>query len=215
MKVYLMRHGETAYNKQGLIQGSLDIPLNEYGLELAKMTRNGFNKDGLSFDICYCSPLTRAKQTAEILLKGTNTKMICDDRIREMNFGEGEGVLIKELPIRPEYANIDAVFHHPSQYRATENSESFESLLARVQDFLENELIPLERKYDKILVSCHGGVIRAFIAVIKKLHIDHFWDSHQPNCCVNILEIKNQSVHILEEHKLYYTLPEEKKGSIL
>ena len=67
MKVYLMRHGETDYNKKGLIQGTLDIPLNEFGLELAEKTKEGFEKEGLTFDYCYCSPLIRARQTAEIL----------------------------------------------------------------------------------------------------------------------------------------------------
>lgn len=48
MKVYLMRHGETDYNKKGLIQGTLDIPLNEFGLELAEKTKEGFKKEGLT-----------------------------------------------------------------------------------------------------------------------------------------------------------------------
>lgn len=52
MKVYLMRHGETDYNKKGLIQGTLDIPLNEFGLELAEKTKEGFEKEGLTFDYC-------------------------------------------------------------------------------------------------------------------------------------------------------------------
>ncbi|MFR6392182.1 MAG: histidine phosphatase family protein [Roseburia sp.] len=67
----------------------------------------------------------------------------------------------------------------------------------------------------RVLICCHGGIIRAFLAYIKGLEIKDFWNSHQPNCSVNILEVKNQKIRILEEHKIYYTLPEEKKGSIL
>ena len=95
MKVYLMRHGETDYNKKGLIQGTLDIPLNEFGLELAEKTKEGFEKEGLTFDYCYCSPLIRARQTAEIILRGTDTPLSYDERIREMNFGEGEGQILE------------------------------------------------------------------------------------------------------------------------
>ena len=84
MKVYLMRHGETDYNKKGLIQGTLDIPLNEFGLELAEKTKEGFEKEGLTFDYCYCSPLIRARQTAEIILRGTDTPLSYDERIREI-----------------------------------------------------------------------------------------------------------------------------------
>lgn len=49
MKVYLMRHGETDYNKKGLIQGTLDIPLNEFGLELAEKTKRGIQKRRIDF----------------------------------------------------------------------------------------------------------------------------------------------------------------------
>ena len=111
--------------------------------------------------------------------------------------------------------NIDALFHAPEQYRATEQGESYEALLARVEDFLKHEIFPLEEKMKRVLICCHGGIIRAFLAYIKGLEIKDFWNSHQPNCSVNILEVKNQKIRILEEHKIYCTLPEEKKGSIL
>lgn len=215
MKVYLMRHGETDYNKKGLIQGTLDIPLNEFGLELAEKTKEGFKKEGLTFDYCYCSPLIRARQTAEIILRGTDTPVSYDERIREMNFGEGEGQKLADLSWNPALKNIDALFHAPEQYRATEKGESYEALLARVEDFLKHEILPLEGKMKRVLICCHGGIIRAFLAYIKGLEIKDFWNSHQPNCSVNILEVKNQKIRILEEHKIYYTLPEEKKGSIL
>lgn len=215
MKIYLMRHGETDYNKKGLIQGQLDVPLNENGIRLAKLTRDGFRREGLSFDLAYCSPLIRARKTAEILLEGTDTPVIYDERIREMNFGEGEGVLLKDIDVKPELANIDALFHNPPAYRATSVGESYEALFARVESFLEQEIYPKEGQYENILVCCHGGIIRAFLAFLKKLELSEFWNNHQPNCSVNIIEIKNHSLHILEEHKIYYTLPEEKKESIL
>ena len=215
MKVYLMRHGETDYNKKGLIQGTLDIPLNEFGLELAEKTKEGFKKERLTFDYCYCSPLIRARQTAEIILRGTDTPISYDERIREMNFGEGEGQKLADLSWNPALKNIDALFHAPEQYRATEQGESYEALLGRVEDFLKHEILPLEEKMKRVLICCHGGIIRAFLAYIKGLEIKDFWNSHQPNCSVNILEVKNQKIRILEEHKIYYTLPEEKKGSIL
>lgn len=215
MKIYLMRHGETDYNKKGLIQGRLDIPLNEYGLSLARKTKEGFDKEGISFDICYCSPLIRAKQTADILLEGTDTPIIYDDRICEMNFAEGEGVPLKDISVKPELANIDCLFHDPVHYRATEQGESYEALFERVSDFLEHELYEKENEYDNVLMCCHGGIIRAFLAFMKKLDLSQFWNNHQPNCSVNIIEINNHTLHILEEHKIYYTLPEEKKGTIL
>ena len=215
MKIYLMRHGETDYNKKGLIQGSLDIPLNEYGIRLAELTRDGFRKEGLTFDKAYCSPLIRARQTADILLDGQDTPITYDDRICEMNFGEGEGVLLKDISVKPEYKNIYYLFQDPEKYVATDVGESYEALLARVRDFLENEIYPNEDNYENVLVCCHGGIIRAFLAFLKKLELNQFWNNHQPNCSVNIIEIKNHSLHILEEHKIYYSISKEKEDSIL
>lgn len=215
MKIYIMRHGETDYNKQGLIQGQLDIPLNEYGLELARKTREGFDREGLSFDLAYCSPLIRAKQTAEILLSGTNTPVIYDNRIREMNFAEGEGHPLSELSTNPDLKNIDYLFHDPEKYVPTELGESYEDLFRRVENFLEEEIYPKEMTHENILICCHGGIIRAFLAFLKKLELSEFWNNHQPNCSVNIIEIENHSLHILKEHKIYYTLAPEKEDSIL
>ena len=80
---------------------------------------------------------------------------------------------------------------------------------------MENELYAHENDYENVLVCCHGGIIRAFLAFMKKLELGKFWDNHQPNCSVNIIEIKNHKLQILEEHRIYYELPEEKKGTIL
>lgn len=215
MKIYLMRHGETDYNKKGLIQGSLDIPLNEYGIRLAELTRDGFRNEGLKFDKAYCSPLIRARQTADILLEGQDTPISYDDRICEMNFGEGEGILLKDISIKPEYENIDYLFHDPEKYVATEVGESYEALFQRVKDFLEQEIYPKENSYKNVLVCCHGGIIRAFLAFLKKLELSQFWNNHQPNCSVNIIEIKDHSLHILEEHKIYYSISKEKEDAIL
>lgn len=68
LKLYLIRHGETDWNKEFKIQGSSDIELNEYGRELAFITREGLRH--IPFDIAYTSPLKRAKETAEIILGG-------------------------------------------------------------------------------------------------------------------------------------------------
>ena len=68
MELYLIRHGETDYNKERKIQGSCDIPLNEYGRELARETAEGL-KD-IPFDVIFTSPLCRARETAEWIARG-------------------------------------------------------------------------------------------------------------------------------------------------
>ena len=79
MKLYLIRHGETDYNKMKRNQGQIDIPLNEYGRELARKTREGLAE--VPFDLCLCSPLSRARETAEIILEGRDIPIITDKRL--------------------------------------------------------------------------------------------------------------------------------------
>ena len=88
--LYIMRHGKTDWNEQHKLQGRTDIPLNDDGIKMAEAAALKY-KD-VHFDICYCSPLKRAKKTAEILLAGRDIPIISDDRLVEMSFGKYEGV---------------------------------------------------------------------------------------------------------------------------
>ena len=72
-----MRHGKTDWNAKHKLQGRTDIPLNEEGIQMAEQAKEKY-KD-VNFDICYCSPLVRQKQTAEIVLEGRNIPIVYDD----------------------------------------------------------------------------------------------------------------------------------------
>ena len=89
MSLYIMRHGKTDWNEKHKLQGRTDVPLNEEGRRMAEKAREEY-KD-VHCDVCWCSPLIRAKQTAGILLRGRDIPIITDDRLREMSFGIYEG----------------------------------------------------------------------------------------------------------------------------
>lgn len=89
MKIYLIRHGETDWNLEQRLQDATDIPLNENGLELARETAKGLQD--VPFDVVYTSPLTRARQTAEIIRGHRNIPLIEEPRLKEICFGVYEG----------------------------------------------------------------------------------------------------------------------------
>ena len=91
--LYIMRHGKTEWNELHKLQGRTDIPLNEEGRQMAKIAGEKY-KD-INFDVCYCSPLVRAKETAKLVLEGRNIPIIYDDRLKEMSFGIYEGMEIR------------------------------------------------------------------------------------------------------------------------
>ena len=70
MKIYLFRHGETDWNRQRRLQGQSDVPLNTFGIELAVKTAEALEQEGTFFDRAFSSPLSRALETARILVGG-------------------------------------------------------------------------------------------------------------------------------------------------
>ena len=93
MRLYMVRHGETDWNKAKKVQGRADIPLNAYGRELSEKTAEGLR--GISFDLAYTSPLSRAKETAQIVLQGRKIPLIEEPQIQEICFGDYEGIVYR------------------------------------------------------------------------------------------------------------------------
>ena len=115
--LYIMRHGKTEWNELHKLQGRTDIPLNENGRKMAREAGKRYRE--IHFDICYCSPLIRAKETAELVLEGRAVPIVTDDRLMEMCFGEYEGIENSfALPDCP----INLAFQAPERFVADKGS---------------------------------------------------------------------------------------------
>lgn len=203
MKLYIIRHGETEWNKQKKLQGRSDIPLNEYGIQLAKETKAGL--DGVEFDFAFTSPLQRAKKTAEILLEGQNVMLMEEERIIEIGFGSYEGLCYAEGKYNipdPDFMNF---FEKPEAYRPASDGEGFEQLRARAADFLRELSEKKEYQESTILISTHGAALCALLNVIKNSTIEKFWAGGlHKNCGLSIVEIQNGKAEILKEAIVLY-----------
>lgn len=207
MNVYILRHGETDWNKAMRMQGQVNIPLNEYGREIAHKTKEGL-KD-IHFDYVYSSPLDRAVETAKIITGYTDDKIITDDRIKEICFGIYEGKYPDERP-----AEFSYFFKAPDKYIPPEGAESYEALCKRTSDFIENVLFPLARKEPdaNVFISGHGAMNKSLLLYFKKAEIKDIWAGpFQKNCCVTLVNISpNKEWNIIFENKLYYEEQEYK-----
>ena len=144
--IYITRHGQTDWNVQKKVMGRCDEPLNENGINQATKTRDKLlNSD---IDLIICSPLVRARQTAEIINKDRNIPIIFDERIIERDFGEFEGKQTKDFDFHG-YWN----YYKNEQYQSAENIQVF---FKRIYDFLED--ITKEYEDKNILLVTHGGV---------------------------------------------------------
>ena len=176
---YILRHGRTDWNEEHRLQGEVDIPLNETGRQMAYDAAEKY-KD-IDFDICYCSPLKRAQETARIFLAGRNpaVEIITDNRLHEMCFGDYEGVKnIRQKPECPVYL----LFEEPEKYVAKDGAESFEELYHRTGEFIEKVLRPQLEAGKNVLVVGHGAMNCSIVNQFRGTPIKDFWKDMQGNC---------------------------------
>lgn len=175
--LYIMRHGITDWNIAKKLQGRTDIPLNDEGRRMA--IDAGKKYADINFDICYCSPLERARETAQLFLKGRDVPIIYDDRLIEMCFGVFEGVANSfKIPDCP----VNVFFKNPELYKGVDGGETMEELFERTGDFLENVAYPLSEEGKDILIVGHGAMNSSIVCQVKELPIEKFWDEGIENC---------------------------------
>lgn len=207
MKIYIVRHGETDWNKARRVQGHSDIPLNDYGRHLAEETAEGLKE--VSFDLAYTSPLVRAKETAEIILKGRQIPLIEHEGIMELGFGAYEGMCCGGEHKAAESEVFNKFFTDTENYIPAEGGESVRQLLERTEQFLEMLYAKAELQEKTLLLSTHGAAMTALLNNIKgNCAVGEFWTQGVPaNCAVAIVEVQDGVPRIIAENQIYYKEP--------
>lgn len=203
MKIYMIRHGETDWNVENKLQGRSDIPLNEKGRQLAKITGEALRE--VPFSAIYTSPLKRAKETALLIRRDRNIPIYEEERIQEVSFGIYEGFHCSEKKYDiPDPQFID-FFKKPEAYCPPEKAESIEALCKRTTDFLQELVHNKELDKETILVSTHGAAMRGLLSSVYHRSKADFWlGGVHKNCAVTILETSETGIEILEEARTYY-----------
>ena len=201
--LYIMRHGKTDWNVLHKLQGRTDIPLNEEGRNMARKAADIY-KD-INFDVCYCSPLKRAKETAEILLEGRNIPLYEDQRIQEISFGSYEGMSCVDKT-KEENLAFQKFFQDTGNYIPPEDAESVEQLYERTGEFLKSLEESKKLKDKNLLISTHGAAMTAMLNRMRgSLSVEHFWKNEvPPNCSVTIAELEGSGFKIIQEGIIFY-----------
>jgi len=156
MKLILVRHGETEWNRKAKLLSRTDISLNEIGIEQAKKTANKLKI--FNFDFIYTSNMKRTLETANIINKFHNVSIIQTELLQERDYGDFEGVNYHKLDLREIreknlYKNFN--MESPSEFRN------------RIKYFLENKL---SLKYNQtILIVSHSGTIKKILYHLLKI----------------------------------------------
>lgn len=203
MRLYIIRHGETEWNVLRRFQGRSDIPLNEEGRRLARVTAEALRE--VPFSRIYTSPLKRAYETAMIIKADRDIPVIVEPRIIEIGFGEYEGLCCGKEHYNipdPDFMNF---FQKPEAYKPPRGAEGIDELKARTGDFLQEIVYNKDMEKDTILVSTHGAALRGLLSNITQVGIEDFWGNGvHKNCAVTIVDVKDGQMVITEEGKTYY-----------
>lgn len=197
MKLYIVRHGETEWNKELILQGQLDSPLTEKGIGGAQKIKEALEK--IEFKSVYTSRQKRSIDTADIILSGKNKTYIIDNNIAEMAYGDWQGKSKEEICSNEEYKDMYFnYFQKPEDYVPVAGGERFEDVLKRAEEFLER--VKEEHSDDEAaLAVTHGVFIKAIFNLLKNRTIKEFWDRpFITNCSISVLEI-DEDIKILKE----------------
>lgn len=193
MKIYITRHGETEWNKQGRMQGWKNSNLTQKGVDNA--IKLGESLKHIDFDYIYCSPLGRAIDTANYIRGDKNTEITIINALKEMGFGVYEGMKnekVKELYEQQQYN----FWNKPHLYETIEG-ERFEELIHRVNQVLNNII---NTTGENILIVTHTLVIKALYLIIKNRSLEDFWKPpFMYDTCLTVLEVKGKKIEIILE----------------
>lgn len=199
MKLYVVRHGETKWNKEHILQGQLDSPLTERGIGGAKKIKKAI--ENIEFAKVYTSQQKRAIATTEIILEDMKNKdYAVDTNITEMSYGSWQGKsqaeICKDLESTEMYLNY---FKYPDKYIPISGGESFQDIMKRAELFL-TRLRKEHEENDVVMAVTHGTFIKAIFTIVKNKGLEEFWDKpNVTNCSISILEISEDRIEITQE----------------
>ena len=168
MKLYIARHGQTTWNVDDLVCGRADVPLTDLGRQQAqKLAQSALDK---KIDVILCSPLERARHTAQPISDAIGVPIQIDDRLVEFDFGSFDGT----SRFGDEFVWLRAQM--PTRFPG---GESGFDLAYRVYGLLYE----IKEKYaDKnVLLVCHNCVSRMVRSFFMNMSTEEYGDYHAPN----------------------------------
>lgn len=168
--IYLVRHGETDANHNGILQGWSDFPLGKDGLAQAESLRQ--RAKNVHLNAIYISDLVRTRQTAEPLAKERNLTPVVLPGLREISFGRWEGRYYADME-KEDPELLKKLFREPTTTDIGQ-SETVEASQRRVwKAFRQIEDAMVDGQ--AVLVVSHGGILRTLLCRLLSMPLDAMW----------------------------------------
>ena len=187
----LIRHGETAWNAEGRVQGQLDIPLNEVGHRQARAVAAALGAE--DFDAVYSSDLSRVTQTAAPTAAKLCLTPQLDARLRERHYGMFERLTYVE--VKEKHPEEYARFRDKDLDYDFRSGESLRTFNARSMEVVAE--IAARHAGERVLVFTHGGVLEMVHRFARGIGLQAARDFEIPNAAINRVEVEGELWKIL------------------
>ena len=187
-RIFLIRHGETNWNKEGRFQGQIDIPLNDNGKDQARKAF-GYLRN-ISFNKAYSSSMQRPYETAQIILQNKkDLKIEKIDSLVEISHGLWEGKL--EAEIRENWPSLLKNWHDNPEEVIMPEGESIKDVSKRSINAF-NKICESQKDNDQTLLVAHDAVNKTLICNILEISCSNIWMIKQGNGGITVIDLFNE-----------------------
>lgn len=191
-RIYLLRHGETAWNIEKVFRGRAEVPLTDNGRRQAKLA--ALHLKDKDIEVIYSSPLSRALETAQMVGAALNLKPKVDDRLTGLNFGPWQGRPYDE--IEKEYPEQFHLYKTEPHLFNIRGGETLDEAMQRGLDLLKG--IEREHPEGTVLLVTHRVIYKLILLGILGLGSSHFWQLKPDTASISMFTSKPNG-YILEK----------------
>jgi enolase len=187
MSFFVMRHGESVWNKENKFTGWTDVGLSEKGEKEAIIAGEKLKK--INFDHIICSDLKRTKETADLLIKNKNIIFTISPEVKERDYGDLTGIVKSDL--MEKYGETQIQIWRRSYYQGPPNGENLEDVKNRIGPYFDEFILPLLKDNKNVLLVSHGNALRALFVHLgfkDDKSIEHFELATATPICINVFE---------------------------
>ena len=226
MKLVLLRHGESEWNKLNLFTGWTDVDLSEKGIEEAKLAGKTLLENGYDFDICYTSYLKRAIHTLNYTLEGMDREwlpVVKSWKLNERHYGALQGLNKAETAEKygedqvkiwrrsfditpPPLEESDE--RNPAKqvmYRNEDKSllpltESLKTTIERTVPYFEEEILPKMKEGKRVVIAAHGNSLRALVKYFENLSEEEILEINIPTAVPLVYTFDDDGKFVSKEY---------------
>lgn len=190
VKIILIRHGETDWNKEQVFRGKIDVPLNQRGLAQARGVRHAL--EGAAIDALYASPLARAFDTARAFAEGRNLEIRVGEGFSDIDFGSWQGLAHQQ--VKEQFPDLYATWMTDPHLVTFPRGETLLKVGKRAMAALERAIETNPGK--TIAIVSHRVVNKVILCTVLGLDLSRFWHVKQDTCAINRFEYDAGSYYL-------------------